>query len=1103
MCTPEQEILKNLTSAIDLSLSQDCSASDRQKAYTFCEDFKANYPDSTYIAFLLAYNQNQDTHRHFGCQLIEHTVKFKWNILSIVDKVGIKDRTTCLVLQGLKNIQDEKDYIKDAVSRIIVEIIKREWPQQWPSLMDELTSLLHSGPVQAQVVLLVLLRLAEDVVALQTVQSQRRKDILAGLNSEMENIFKFMLAPLQKYVEVSSNIPINSEQVYVNTLVARTTLSTLSGYVDWVPVEILLLQDNLLLKLLISLLKSDLKVKAAEVFLLITSRKGRTVDKEALLFLFREEYLQNIIDAVMSVVNKCNFEDFFCLKVLCQSLTAIGIILLSCWKKDIDETYLIKEYLPCMLGFSTHESRALSSLTIPFWSALLKESKARNITEQIFQQFVNALYTNLRKIDQELNPYSCFDFDNEIEYMHFFSKFRNDVTELIRLASSHWPRVMFTAVVEILTARMSQVVNYANANEVNLASVEWDTTSCFVDAVCSKLTQSNEIDMHKILHIFKQMLAFNVVEANILSSLLSCISAFIPYLQYCPDVVLPLLDKTFSAAVYKIDGQTKSTRSRPVKNVRRHACSLVVKMCKQSPHLFLPHFNHLYDHVKRVCADPDELSKMEKCALTEAMLLLSNGFESFEKQRDLIGEILKPVYEFWNSPQYKELIYNPDKFMDSIGLSKPAVDPSTEDIYGILRSQIIHSLFTIFAVVRRVTIPADTNVAVKCGYATVVNGKQYLQNPACDHVKPLLENIIGLQKIYYQLWQPEYIKRRHPDFSKVFLLSESRHVYLSTNESHNEKNPQDRMQNFLKTIHDYSNHILGHYGICLGRNLYNIQGLSEVLVSCLFPGLNLVTDCHVRSVIRTFLKPYFLNCPKEYWSENVLHMLSKFCPFMYSRLEVRWQRIDDYSEAISECETNTESEEVLEDQLLRLLTREYLDLLIVLCFSKKLASNTETESKEMVMDETEAINTSNSSNDLTECGLTICSKEDLFQCLVVTIFTIMVKNDSSSCAKCVNLAQAFRPHHPQLVEVMKQIPNISNEALLNYEKHTMNSSLTDKKKRNAFKVLINGAIGHHISEEYKLKIRIEDLPRLVARNMKVSNTEDISNLGLCELFSNK
>ena len=47
------------------------------------------------------------------------------------------------------------------------------------------------------------------------------------------------------------------------------------------------------------------------------------------------------------------------------------------------------------------------------------------------------------------------------------------------------------------------------------------------------------------------------------------------------------LSQIFAAAVFSLDGQTKSTRSKAVKNVRRHACSVLVKMCKEYPQLLL------------------------------------------------------------------------------------------------------------------------------------------------------------------------------------------------------------------------------------------------------------------------------------------------------------------------------------------------------------------------------------------------------------------------------------------------------------------------------------------------------------------------------------
>lgn len=39
----------------------------------------------------------------------------------------------------------EKSHIKDALSRIIVEMIKREWPQNWPDMLKELETLTTLG----------------------------------------------------------------------------------------------------------------------------------------------------------------------------------------------------------------------------------------------------------------------------------------------------------------------------------------------------------------------------------------------------------------------------------------------------------------------------------------------------------------------------------------------------------------------------------------------------------------------------------------------------------------------------------------------------------------------------------------------------------------------------------------------------------------------------------------------------------------------------------------------------------------------------------------------------------------------------------------------
>lgn len=55
------------------------------------------------------------------------------------------DQSFGIVPQGTYPILEEESHIKDALSRIVVEMIKREWPQQWPDMLKEMETLTTFG----------------------------------------------------------------------------------------------------------------------------------------------------------------------------------------------------------------------------------------------------------------------------------------------------------------------------------------------------------------------------------------------------------------------------------------------------------------------------------------------------------------------------------------------------------------------------------------------------------------------------------------------------------------------------------------------------------------------------------------------------------------------------------------------------------------------------------------------------------------------------------------------------------------------------------------------------------------------------------------------
>ena len=71
--------------------------------------------------------------------------------------------------------------------------------QFYGSVTDAFLCLLQES--QTELVMLILLRLAEDVITFQTLPTQRRRDIQQTLTQNMDNIFSFILAILQINVD--------------------------------------------------------------------------------------------------------------------------------------------------------------------------------------------------------------------------------------------------------------------------------------------------------------------------------------------------------------------------------------------------------------------------------------------------------------------------------------------------------------------------------------------------------------------------------------------------------------------------------------------------------------------------------------------------------------------------------------------------------------------------------------------------------------------------------------------------------------------------------------------------------------------------------------
>ncbi|NWX23534.1 XPO5 protein, partial [Aegotheles bennettii] len=1140
--------------------------------------------------------------------------RFRWNNMPRLEKVYLKNNVMGLISSGTQSILEEESHIKDVLSRIVVEMIKREWPQHWPDMLKELDTLSKQGvrntPVlpfllghqetQTELVMFILLRLAEDVVTFQTLPTQRRRDIQQTLTQNMEKIFSFLLTALQQNINkyrcvlvfLSDLLPPLCSQAQANCRVGIAALNTLAGYIDWVALSHITADNCKLLEMLCLLLNEpELQIGAAECLLIAVSRKGKLEDRKPLMVLFGDVAMHYILSAAQTADGEGLVEKHYVfLKRLCQVLCALGSQLCALLgsDSDVETPSNFGKYLESFLAFTTHPSQFLRSSTQITWGALFRHEVLSHdpLLLAMIPKYLRASMTNLVKVgfpsktDSPSCEYSRFDFDSDEDFNAFFNSFRAQQGEVMRMAcrldprtgfqmAGEWLKYQLTAPVDTGPMNCSSSVLFLSAKTgeglcsvFSPSFVQWDAMTFFSESVISQMFRTldkDEIPVNDGIDLLQLVLNFETKDPLILSCVLTNVSALFPFVTYRPEYLPQVLSKLFASVTFEVIEESKAPRTRAVKNVRRHACSSIIKMCRDYPQLVLPNFEMLYNHVKQLLSNELLLTQMEKCALMEALVLISNQFKDYERQKAFLEELLAPVAGLWLSPEMQRVLSDPEAFISYVGADNKIADPVLEDPSGLNRSRISFCVYTILGVVKRARWPAATEEAKAGGFLLgyMPSGSPIYRNPCTEQILKLLDNLLALIRTHNNLYTPEMVARLGETFAKALdMLEVEKNAILGLPQPLLElydspvyKTVLERMQGFFCTLYDNCFHILGNAGPSMQQDFYTVEGLATQLLSSAFINLNNIPDYRLRPMLRVFVKPLVLSCPPEYYKTLVCPMLGPLFTYLHVRLSQKWQVINQRSMLCDDdaADDSPESQEMLEEQLVRLLTREVMDLITVCCVSKKGVEHNTTAAVDGDDDEAMATEvTPPASAELTELGKCLMKQEDVCTALLITAYTSLSWKDTLSCqrtttqlcwpllkqvlpgnllpdavswfftsvlkglqihgqhdgcmAALVHLAfqiyEALRPRYGELKAVMEQVPDIQRDSLEQFDLKLLNPTLqkaADRRRKDHFKRLIAGCIGKPLGEQFRKEVHIRNLPSLFKKVKPLLGADVLEN----------
>ncbi|GBP07029.1 Exportin-5 [Eumeta japonica] len=1161
-------IADELSRAVELTLDPTVSHDARSQAYTACESFKENSPWCAQAGLLLASGAHYSAVvKHFGLQLMEHTVKYRWPQISQAEKIFIKENAMKLLFMG----GWDTAHLNDALARVIVEMIKREWPQQWPTLLAELSDACNRGHVHTQIVLHVFLRLAEDVATLQTLeQHQRRKDICQALTSNMAEIFAFFMRLIELHVQEfrEKTAAGDFNAAASNGRVVQVVLLTLTGFVEWVSVSHIVTNNGRLLQILCILLQDDaFQLAAAECLLQLVNRKGSTKERKPLMILFSEDAISCIHRAALASINVMDEKNYLFLKKLSQVLAGLGQQLTSLWSCATNIDSWLPVLLETLLLLTLHPSLSLAHTANSVWLAFFKHEQISKLPHvlAIIPRWLQATAPKVLKVSypssrvsgvNDAVTYACMDYDSDQEFIIFFLRCRTEILDSFRHCMSAAPLVTWSYVEQWTRAALDKAPACPPSLDMHHPLyVEWEALSQVLDVVLSRLLHAEpRPDVYEGLQLLQRCVVCTPASPLMLSLLLSFISALFVFLSCAscqmagPGVgsagaeLLPrVLDRIFAALVYEGD-EPSAPRSRAVKNVRRHAAGLLVKLGSKYPLLLLPVFGRLHGAARAVLARP-VLSAVESVTLQEALLLVANHFANYERQSALVAQVLGDCGERWAA--LGPHLSSARGLASLIGLDSPPTD--AEDERGQARRTLLHALTLVLGVVKRTQVPDDPDKASRGGFSAGMtpSGNPIWRNPCTTHVLPLLTHVLSLARALHELHDEGATSLRHTAHARALSLPASEQHNLLGLRDHDAaaNTPQDRMQNFIHTLHDNVCHLVGAAATTLGRELYAVPGLANALANSLLHGLERLPDHWLRPLVRSALKPLLHHCPPAHLLDVAVAVFQHFAPFMLVHLNARWEYIASLYEAGRlEEEGGSDAREVLEDMLLRQLTREYLDVLKIALVGGALTN--EPSGGDMEEDSPPsapqrapeqvselgvlvlahpaagpaalhtvlyALTWSDSMSSLRACPLVVPALRAALEANRVTaneangaLAAVLQAlrthgqhdaNQAALLALAVQVYETLRPRFPSVVGVLRAIPDVDAHDL-----HRLDEKLTaaparpakiDKSKRDLFKKITARLIGRNVGQLFKKEVFILNLPTMhKASKEKASNAVD-------------
>ncbi|XP_022143035.1 protein HASTY 1 [Momordica charantia] len=966
----------NVAQAIAVSLDWSSTAGARNAALCYLESIKTGdvrVLASTYL--ILVKNKWSSEIRLHAYKMLQHLVRLRWEEFNSMEKKNFATVCTDLIAE-IANPSEEWA-LRSQTAALVAEIVRREGLNLWQDLLPSLVSLSCKGPIQAELVAMMLRWLPEDItVHNEDLEGDRRRILLRGLTQSLPEIFPLLYTLLERHfgaaLSEASSQRLDVAKQHAAAVIAA--LNAVNAYAEWAPLPDLA-KYGIIRGCGFLLCSPDFRLHACEFFKLVSVRKrptDATISEydSAMINIF--EILMNIsreflIGPSSGLIDESESEFREC---ICESLVSMGSSNLQCIARD---STLLPLYFQQMLGFFQHYKLALHFQSLHFWLALMRDfisklkvttnssgdfskpsytgssSALSFVTDDMCTVILDISFKRLLK-KEKVSPAAApllgglelwnDDFDGKGD----FSQYRAKLLDLIRLFASYKPVIVSAKVSE----RIITIINSLSVLQMPLQDIAvMDSMQLALENVVSTTFDgsnefgagSSEIQL-QLREIFdgltQKLLSLKWNEPALVVVLGHYLDALGPFLKYFPDAVSSVINKLFELLT-SLPFAVKDPSTSSARHARLQICSSFIRIAKAADRSILPHMKGIADSMAYLQRE-GRLLRGEHNLLREAFLVMASTAGT-QQQHEILAWLLEPLSQQWIQPEWQN-----NYLSEPLGLVRLCSETST-------MWSIFHTV-TFFerALKRSGTRKSSSNVQ---NHSTTSS-----PHPMASHLSWMLPPLLKLLRALHSLWCPAVSQTLPGEVNSAMTLSDTEKSSLLgeantklskgplsfTDDPHSDMNKgggnaepsETDIRNWFKCIRDSGYNILG-LSATVGDSFFSCLDIHSVSLA-LMENVHSMEFRHLRQLVHAVIIPLVKVCPPHLWDVWLEKLLMPLIQHTQQCLNSSWSSLlhegrANIPDVLGICSETDLKVEVMEEKLLRDLTREVCSLLAIMASS--------------------------------------------------------------------------------------------------------------------------------------------------------------------------